>query len=61
MTIDVLQGFDDMKYADAIRNAIEPYGLIETRPGMIMPTADDKSHLTASHQAERLYAKTEET
>ena len=61
MTIDVLQGFDDMKYADAIRNAIEPYGLIETRPGMIMSTADDKSHLTASHQAERLYAKTEET
>lgn len=60
LTIDVLQGFEDMKYADAIRAAIEPHGLLESRSGMIMSTADDKSHLTASHQAERLYAKTEE-
>lgn len=60
MTIDVLQGFDDTKYADAIHTAIEPYGLLESRSGMILSTADDKGHLTASRQAERLYAKTEE-
>lgn len=60
MTIDVLQGFDDMEYADAIHAAIEPYGLLGSRSGMILSTADDKSYMTASHQAERLYAKAEE-
>ena len=60
ISMDILQGFDDMKYANAILEGLKPYGLLEAKSSVRASTAQDRSYQTASRQAERLYAKPEE-
>ena len=59
LSFEVLQGFPDTGYAQAFRQALAPYGLISATALEVVTTGKDKSFVTASHQAERYFAKTE--
>lgn len=55
----ILQGFSETKYAEAFTRALAPYGFLSASETTAVTTGKDKSYLTASHQAERYYAKQE--
>lgn len=59
LSFEVLQGFPGTGYAQAFRQALAPYGLISATALEVVTTGKDKSFVTASHQAERYYAKPE--
>lgn len=59
LSLEVLQGFPDAKYAQAFRQVLTPYGLISDSALDVVTTGKDKSFVTASRQAERYYAKVE--
>lgn len=55
----ILQGFSETRYAEAFAQALAPYGFLSASETSVVTTGKDKSYLTASRQAERLYAKPE--
>ena len=59
LSLEVLQGFPEAKYAQAFRQALAPYGLISASALEVITTGKDRSFVTASRQAERYYAKPE--
>lgn len=59
LSLEVLQGFHETKYVEAFAKALAPYGLLWTTATERVVTGKDKSFVTASHQAERYYAKPE--
>ncbi len=59
LSLEVLQGFPEIRYADAFVKALSPYGLLWSTPTERIVTGKDKAFLTAGRQAERYYAKPE--
>lgn len=59
LSFEVLQGFSETKYARAFQQVLTPLGLLSATDTEIVVTGQDKSFLTASRQAERLYVKPE--
>lgn len=59
MTVEVLQGFAGDRYARAFAEALEPYGLVLAGETLPVRTGGDRSAVTASRQAERLFARVE--
>lgn len=59
LSFDVLQGFSDKRYIQAFEKMLTPYGLLSSSDAAPITTGKDKSFITASHQAERYYAKPE--
>lgn len=59
MTFEVLQGFAGDRYARAFAEVLDPYGLVFAGETLPVRTGGDRSGITASHQAERLFARVE--
>ena len=59
LSLEILQGFSEQKYAKAFEKALSPYGLLSVTETEPIVTGKDKSYLTASRQAERYYVKPE--
>ena len=59
ISLEVLQGFPEKRYVELFEEALAPYGLISETELERINTGKDRSYITASRQAERLYAKTE--
>ena len=59
ISLEVLQGFQGKRYVELLEEALAPYGLISETELERINTGKDRSYITASRQAERLYAKTE--
>jgi hypothetical protein len=59
LSLEMLQGFSGKKYAESFCKQLIPYGLLSATDTMVITTGKDKSFITASRQAERLYAKPE--
>lgn len=57
MSVQVLCGFDESKYAEAFRAALRGHGLIEASETMPVITGRDASHVTASRQLERWFMR----
>lgn len=55
LSVEVLQGFSEPKYAQAFQKALAPYGLLSATNTAAFTTGMDKSYLTASRQAQRYY------
>lgn len=60
LSLELLQGFPETRYAAAFQEALQTSGLLSATQTEIILTGGDKSFLTASHQAERYYAKLED-
>lgn len=59
LSLEVLQGFPEKKYAEAFEKALMPYGLLSVTDTAVITTGKDRSFITASRQAERFYVKPE--
>lgn len=59
LSVEVLQGFPETKYAQAFRQILAPYGLLSATAVEAVTTGKDRSFVTATRQAERYYAKPE--
>lgn len=59
LSLEVLQGFPEKKYAEAFEKAFMPYGLLSVTDTSVITTGKDRSFITASRQAERFYVKPE--
>lgn len=59
LSVEVLQGFPETKYAQAFQQILTPYGLLSATAVEAVSTGKDRSFVTASRQAERYYAKPE--
>ncbi len=59
VSLEMLQGFSEKRYAEALIKRLTPYGLLSATDMEVITTGKDKSFITASRQAERLYVKPE--
>lgn len=59
LSLEILQGFSEKRYAKAFEKALMPYGLLSATDTTVIITGKDKSFITASWQAERFYVKPE--
>lgn len=59
LSLEMLQGFSEKRYAKALEKALMPYGLLSVTNTTVITTGKDKSFITASRQAERFYVKPE--
>ena len=59
ITMEVLQGFEGDRYARAFIEELRPHGLASAGGTVPVETGGDRSGVTASRQAERLFARAE--
>lgn len=60
LSMELLQGFPEACYAEALHKALRPLGLLSATAVEPIVTGGDRSYITASRQAERYFAKVEE-
>ncbi len=59
LSMQVLQGFPETRYAQKFEEVLSSYGLLSAGKTELVVTGQDKSYITASRQSERWFAKPE--